>query len=704
VATTTSPDRQLRKELKLFDVYAVASGAMFSSGFFLLPGLASADAGPAVVLAYFLSGLMMVPAMLSMAELSTAMPRAGGSYYFLTRSMGMAVGTVEGIGTWAAMVFKSGFALIGMGAYLSLFIELDITVVAVGLAVLFTIVNIVGAKETSLVQGLLVIVLLAVLAFFVVQGALEVWSIGLTETAQTQFTPFMPFGGEGVASTVALVFVSYAGLTKVASISEEVEDPDRTIPLGMTLALFTAMAIYVVGVAIMVAVLDPVELRDDLTPVATAAEAFFDWLPGQIGLYLIVIAAVAAFASTGNAGIMTASRYLFAMARDRVLPAQFSTLGRFNTPTLALVFTAGVLIVFLLLLPVKEFAKLASAFQLVLFSIINLAVIVMRESRIEGYDPGFRSPLYPWVQIAGVLLPLWLLTKLGAFTVLFTLALILFGTVWYRVYARKHAEGQGAVLHLFERLGRQRDPALDRELRDILKEDNVGARDLPAERIAEASVIDLTEPIDYEALIWRVSAHLSDILPLSADLLAERFLRDTEIGLTFLSDQVVLPHVRLPVRFSHLVLVRTLEGVKLPNREEGPDASNRPVQAVFFVVSAEEKIREHLNFLAHLAARVSDERFMAQWLSAQSEQEIKEAMLRDEHFLSVYVRAEGPTAALAGLEVREISLREDALIALVHRGEGVVIPRGRTLLEIGDRLTIVGNADAIRELQQRFGA
>lgn len=698
----SSLDRQLRKELKLFDVYAVASGAMFSSGFFLLPGLASADAGPAVVLAYFLSGLMMVPAMLSMAELSTAMPRAGGSYYFLTRSMGMAVGTVEGIGTWAAMVFKSGFALIGMGAYLALFIDLDITPVAVTLAVIFTVVNIVGAKETSRLQGLLVIVLLAVLAFFVVQGGLEVWSIGLGETARTQFTPFMPFGGEGVASTVALVFVSYAGLTKVASISEEVEDPDRTIPLGMTLALLTAMAVYVVGVAIMVAVLDPGELRDDLTPVATAAEAFFDWLPGQVGLYLIVIAAVAAFASTGNAGIMTASRYLFAMARDRVLPARFSTLGRFDTPTLALVFTAGVLIVFLVVLPVKEFAKLASAFQLVLFSIINLAVVVMRESRIEGYDPGFRAPLYPWVQIAGVLLPLWLLTKLGAFTVLFTLALILFGAIWYRVYARKHAEGQGAVLHLFERLGRQRDPALDRELRDILKEENIRGHDVPAERIAEASVIDLAEPMDYEALVWRVSAHLSGILPLSADELAERYLQEARMGLTLVSDQVALPHLRMPVRFSHLVLVRTLEGVKLGGGDEESRTSRPPLRAVFFLVSAEKEIREHLNLLAHLASRVSDEQFLGQWLAARSEQELKEALLHDEHFLSVRIRDQGPAAGFAGHEVREVSLRDDALIALVHRGDEVVIPRGRTRLEIGDRLTIVGNADAIRELRERY--
>ncbi|MEX2573063.1 MAG: amino acid permease, partial [Balneolaceae bacterium] len=114
-----SNKKRLRKELNLFDVYAISTGAMFSSGFFLLPGLASAEAGPAVVLAYFIGGIMVLPAMLSASELATAMPRAGGPYYFLDRSLGPMIGTVGGLGTWFALIFKSAFALIGMGAYLS---------------------------------------------------------------------------------------------------------------------------------------------------------------------------------------------------------------------------------------------------------------------------------------------------------------------------------------------------------------------------------------------------------------------------------------------------------------------------------------------------------------------------------------------------------------------------------------------------------
>jgi len=398
-------DEKLQKSLTLFDVFAIATGAMFSSGFFLLPGLASAEAGPAVVLAYFLAGLLMVPAMLSMAELSTAMPRAGGAYYFLDRSLGPLVGTVGGLGTWVALILKSAFAIIGMGAYLALFVDVPMQTLAVVLTVFFTLVNLVGAKESGQLQSVLVVGLLAVLLFFVVQGFVEIFTEVGTGATTEQFRPFLPFGTEGLFSTIGLVFVSYAGLTKVASVAEEVKDPDRNIPLGMALSLAVATAAYVLGVFIMVAVLDPGALREDLTPAATAAEAFFDWLPGSIGLMLIVGAAIAAFASTGNAGILSASRYLLAMGRDHVVWPRFAELGRFRTPTLSLLVTGAVMILVLLTLDVMSVAKLASAFQLLVFAFVNLAVVVLRESRIEGYDPAFSSPLDPWMHIWGIRAP-----------------------------------------------------------------------------------------------------------------------------------------------------------------------------------------------------------------------------------------------------------------------------------------------------------
>ena len=156
----------LNKELTLVNVYTIAIGTTLSAGFFLLPGIAFNEAGPAVVLSYLIAVIPLIPAMFSMVELATAMPRAGGAYYFLDRSMGPFVGTIGGLGTWLALVLKTSFALIGMGAYLSIFWpDVPIVTLAIILTVLFGIVNLFGAKKTGMLQVLMVFTLLLIYLF-----------------------------------------------------------------------------------------------------------------------------------------------------------------------------------------------------------------------------------------------------------------------------------------------------------------------------------------------------------------------------------------------------------------------------------------------------------------------------------------------------------------------------------------------------------
>jgi basic amino acid/polyamine antiporter, APA family len=276
-----APEGRLEKQLGLMDVYAICTGAMFASGFFLLPGIAAANAGPSVILAYFVSSVLMVPAMYSIAELSSAMPRAAGTYFFIHRSMGPLAGTIGGLGAWLVLIAKSAFALVGMGAYLSLFIELPVRPLAVALTVGFGLLNIFGAKETARLQVWLVVALVTIMAFFIANGLLDM-ATGDANVAGS-FRPFFPFGLEGFVSTIGLVFISYAGLTKVSSAAEEIRDLDRNLPLGMILALLTVGAIYTLGVTVLVGVIPPTDLRDDLTPVATAGRLVFEWMPGRSG-------------------------------------------------------------------------------------------------------------------------------------------------------------------------------------------------------------------------------------------------------------------------------------------------------------------------------------------------------------------------------------------------------------------------------------
>ena len=698
---------RLKKTLTLFDVYAISTGAMFSSGFFLLPGLATAKAGPAAVLAYFVAGVFILPAMFSAAELSTAMPKAGGAYYFLDRSLGPLAGTVGGIGTWLALVLKSAFALVGMGAYLVFFFDVPVKPLAVALTVAFAVLNVVGAKETSGLQRVLVTVLVGVLVFFVVQGLVAVVGLG-GENLERQFTPFLPFGTDGLLATVGLVFVSYAGLTKVASVAEEVQNPDRNLPLGMFLSLATATAIYCVGVFIMVAVLDADELRSDLTPVATAAQAFFTWLPEPWGLMLIVAAAIAAFASTGNAGILSASRYPLAMARDGLVTPRLGAIGRFGTPVPAVVVTAVLMVLVIVTLDVEGIAKLASAFQLLLFGLMNVAVIVMRESRIPGYVPGYRSPLYPWMQIAGVVAPVVLVAQLGPLAIVASVVIAAGGALWYRYYVLPNPAvvREGAVYHLFARLGTRRYDGLDGELRTILKDKGLNDETPFEHLVTRAEVIDLDDAGSFEAVIHDAAERLAARTGLPAGRLADGFLAGSRTGATPVSHGVALPHLRLvEVDRPELVLVRTRAPLAIPIDTTGdahPNADAR-VHALFVLLSPLNPPGRHLRTLAALARRIDADPFLDDWLRADTEQALKEVLIHDERFLALTLDPDGPARRLIGQPLRAVDLPRGVLVALVHRAGTVAVPGGETVLEAGDRLTVIGDPAGVGTVADRFG-
>jgi amino acid transporter/mannitol/fructose-specific phosphotransferase system IIA component (Ntr-type) len=699
--TAARAPRRLQKSLGLFDVFAISTGAMFSSGFFLLPGLAAALTGPSVALAYLVASLFILPAMFSVAELATAMPRAGGAYYFLDRALGPVMGTVGGLGTWLALVLKSAFALVGMGAYLALYVDVPIQPLAVGLTLAFMVLNIVGAKETSALQRVLVVILLTVLAFFLLQGVAEVFSQGLGTVGRERFTPFFAMGFTGFMGAAGFVFVSYAGLTKVASVAEEIRNPDRNIPLGMALSLATATVVYSVGVYIIVAVLPLDQLQSDLTPVATAAGAFFDWLPGGVGVLLIVVAAVAAFASTGNAGILSASRYPLAMARDRLVPARFQRLGRFGTPTFAVVVTSVLMAAAIVLLDVESIAKLASAFQLLLFALLNLAVVIMREAQIDGYDPGYRSPLYPWMQIAGFVAPFWLIAEMGQMAILFTLGLVVVTLVWYFRYAQPRVERTGAIFHTFARLGALRYDGLDLELRGIVKEKGLRGEDPFEEVVARAPVLELPSPVSLSSVLARAAADLSGPAGLPAAELERRFHAEVEAGFLPVSRAAAIPHLRIgEIDRPLLLLARCRDGITISNGTGEPDLHSRlsGVRAVFFLLSPQDDPGQHLRLLGHLATVIDGEEFVGRGMGADDEAGLKEVLLQDDRWIRLRV-GEGAARTWSGRRIQDLGLPEGILVALVGRdGEGFV-PHGTTRLAERDHLTLIGDPAALRRLQ-----
>lgn len=699
--------QKLEKQLGLWDVYAIATGAMFSSGFFLLPGIAAAETGPSVFLAYLVSGLLVLPTMFSVAELATAMPKAGGTYYIIDRSLGPMIGTIGGYGSWLALVLKSAFALIGMGAYISIFIDVPIIPVAIVLTIVFGILNIVGAKETTALQKVLVAALISIMTFYIIQGLFSVFSKDFVEITRTQFTPLFINGTAGFFATVGMVFVSYAGLTKVASVAEEVENPDRNIPLGMILSIISAIIVYVAGVYIMVALLEPSEFRADLTPVATAGEVFMTWLPGETGVILVVIAAVAAFASTGNAGIMSASRYPLAMARDKLIDKWFSTIGSKGTPVYAIIATVGLMIFFLVAFDVAQVAKLASAFQLMLFALLNFAVIVMRESKIEEYDPGFNSPLYPWIQIAGMILSAVLILEMGLLAILFTVVVSIFAVGWFYYYAYGKIEREGAIFHVHARLGKRKDYGLEREMRTILREKGLRDEDPYEEVVAQAAVIDEpNEKLSYRTIIEQASAILSERVEIDDLQLVDHFCRAQDLGTIPLGNSTVINHIRVDkdcqpqmvlVRIPESITVST-EGFDVLDEEQTGDVEN--LCAMIFLVSSTMHSSQHLRIIAHLAEMIDSRHFIKRWKSAANETELREILLRDERFINITISKSNNTRTLIGKKIMDIDLPGESLITILKRNSDIKIPHGYTILRENDELSIIGEAQDIEALKQ----
>jgi amino acid transporter/mannitol/fructose-specific phosphotransferase system IIA component (Ntr-type) len=704
--------RRLKQELSLFSVYAIATGTTLSAGFFLLPTYAAERAGPAIILAYIISAALLVPAMLSIVELATAMPRAGGAYYFLDRALGPLAGTVGGLGTWLALVLKAAFALVGMGAYLALlftmlarqypsladFLNLfNFRVIAALLALLFGILNLLGARKTGRFQMVLVFGLLAILIGFIAHGSKHVEPV--------HFEGFFDAGWETIVATAGLVFISYVGVTNVASVSEEVKDPERNLPLGIFLALTTAVLVYVLGIGVMVGVVGAPGLvgLDPPTPVARAA-GFFS---GTWGIALVSFAALLAFSSVANAGILSASRYPLAMARDHIVPPVFHSLSRRGTPKIAISVTVAAILLFLLLPDPASIAKLASGFQLLIFGLICLAVIVMRQSGLESYDPGYRAPLYPWLQIVGILAPIWIIAEMGWLPILFTSGMAAVGILWYRGYARKRVDRHGAVYHVFEKLGRRRYPGLDRELRSILKEKGLRAEDPFEEVVARAFVI-VGKPRDtFDAIAARASTMLAQRLPCTSETLVEGFLKGTRIGATPVSGGVALPHLRMPdIDEPQMVLVRCPKGVPVPVGDVLTGAEPAPYDAfaIFFLVSPDRNPGQHLRLLAELAGRVDQDEFISSWLEADDEQRLKEILLRSDRYLSLPVVGGTAIAPLIGRGLRDIDFPEGCLVAIIRRAGETIVPRGSTVVHEGDWLTVIGSTKGIRELRRQYGA
>jgi mannitol/fructose-specific phosphotransferase system IIA component (Ntr-type) len=472
--------------------------------------------------------------------------------------------------------------------------------------------NIVSVKHTSRFQALLVGILLAVLAFFVISGAGNVQAV--------RYRGFLDKGWLAVFATAGLVFVSFGGLTKVASIAEEVKNPARNLPLGMILA-WSVVGLFYIGVLIVVVgLVDGAELAGSMMPISTAAGKF----AGSAGFVLLSIAAVAAFITTANGGILAASRSPMAMSRDQLLPPVLAHVNkRFKTPHVSILLTGGCMIAAIIFLDIEALVKTASTLKIILFILTNVSVIIMRESRIQSYRPKFKSPLYPYIHVFAIVVYGALIIDMGRIPLLTTAGFVGLSAVWYWLYVRRRVGRASAVLHIVERVTDRelKTVTLENELRDILLERDDVIEDRFDKLIRECRILDIEGRTSAEKIFRKISTILAERLGSDEYVLFEKFLHRESEGGTVVQPGFAIPHIVVEGQSKFdVLLIRARDGIKFRGVPE-------PVRIMFVLLGSKDERNYHLRALMAIAQVAQEKDFEQRWLAARDTEAIRNLIL-----------------------------------------------------------------------------
>ena len=420
--------KKLQRTLSLPGAIAVSIGGMLS-GIFVLPGLAVGITGSSIWLAFLVASVCVLPAVLSKSELATAMPKSGGTYVYIERAFGPLFGTVAGIGLWLSLLLKSAFSLVGLSAYLYVLIKVDASStkgIALIALLIVLLLNVFGVKKVEKTQ--LVIVSISVVSL------IAIIFLGANSFDSRLLDPVFPEGSSGFIAGVAFLYISYAGVTKIAAVAGEIKNPEKNLPRTMIISLFLITTVYVFVALVLVGNIEASVLSTDIKPIYT----LFQSIGGNTFGYIAGVVGVITLLSMANSGVLASSRFPFAMGKDKLMPGFLGSISsKFMTPIPAILTTSGLIALAIIYLDVVKIAKLASAFKVLMFIFTELSVIVLRETNAQWYNPSFRSPLYPYVQIFGIVSGIVLLTFLGIMPLLSVFGVFALGFFIFLLYGSK---------------------------------------------------------------------------------------------------------------------------------------------------------------------------------------------------------------------------------------------------------------------------
>jgi APA family basic amino acid/polyamine antiporter len=403
----------LKKELGLFDALAIGIGAIIGVGIFVVTGVAAGLAGPALLVSLLISACISTFTALSFAELAAVIPKEGGGYEFARELVSPFAGFIAGWLWLLSNVVVGAVVSLGFASYLAIFIPLPVKVMAVTACLAVTLINYFGVRESGLINDALVIIKLAILAFFVV--------VGIGAVKLDNFSPFMPNGSVGVMQGAALIFFAYTGFARITIISEEVKDPRRTIPLAIILALVISTIIYLLVSFTAIGLVEYHDLAASGSPLADAAMS-----ESKNAANLISIGAIAAILSVLLTTLLGLSRLSFAMARNSDLPKVFANLHPKHATPYNTILVFGILMtLFAAFTDILRAASISNFASLLYYAIANYAALKLEK------------PLYPRIiSVLGLITCIALLLFLAQDAWIVGSAAIFAGVVYYTIKNR----------------------------------------------------------------------------------------------------------------------------------------------------------------------------------------------------------------------------------------------------------------------------
>ncbi|MBN1224094.1 MAG: amino acid permease [Candidatus Aminicenantes bacterium] len=402
----------LSRDLGLFSVTMIGVGAMIGAGIFVLTGIAAGVAGPAILVAFLLNGIVALFTASAYAELGGSIPEAGGGYLWVKTSLPQPSGFLSGWMSWMAHSVACALYAVGFGAYFGeVLLEFNLhtflphemmkKLLAVVIVVLFTYINFRGAKETGKAGNIATLLKIAILLLFILLGA----KIILSETHRfTHFNPFFSKGFFGILMAMGLTYIAFEGYEIIAQSGEEVKDPAKNIPKAIFYSLLIVVPIYIFVAFVALGVVNPEGMTawDFLAAkkevaMVEAARNISVW-----GSAILLIGGLLSTISALNATIYSSSRVGFAMGRDHNLPPVFGRIhSRFRTPSGSIFVSAALIMAMVLLLPIEDIASSADIMFLFLFIFVNVALIHIRRKTPQLLK-GYKSPLFPLFPIVGI--------------------------------------------------------------------------------------------------------------------------------------------------------------------------------------------------------------------------------------------------------------------------------------------------------------